>query len=81
MSAQKRGSPEYDPAYKYDFIYKVLFHNVNALTKYAELDLTGDETTWGHGGYGEAGSGLTGRIRDKPGKTKGGQIVIASDVH
>ena len=41
MSAHKRGSPEYDPAYKYDYIYKVLVHNVNAIKKIAELYLTG----------------------------------------
>jgi hypothetical protein len=81
LSAPKKGEIGYNPAYKYDFIYKVLFHNVNALTKFAELDQTGDETTWGHGGFGEAGSGIIGRVRDKPGKTKGGQIVLTSDVH
>jgi len=79
--AKKRGEEGYNPAYKYDFIYEVLVHNVNALTKHAELDLCGDETTWGHGGYGEAGSGLVGRILGKPGVTKGGQIVLVSDVH
>ena len=77
----KKGQPGYDPAYKYDYLYKVLIHNVNALTKTAELDMTGDETTWGHGGFGEAGSGLTGRIQGKPGVSKGGQTVIVSDVH
>jgi hypothetical protein len=81
LVAPKKGECGYNPAYKYDLIYKVLFHNINAVSKYAELDQTGDETTWGHGGFGEAGSGLVGRVRDKPGKTKGGQIVLISDVH
>ena len=76
----KHGQPGYDPAYKFDMLYKTLVHNVNAITKTAALDLCGDETTWGHGGYGEAGSGLCGRITGKPGITKGGQIVILSDV-
>jgi hypothetical protein len=80
-TAPKRGEPGYDPAYKYDMIYKVLIDNLNAITEEAELDLSGDETTWGHGGFGEAGSGLIGRILNKPGVTKGGQIVMISDVH
>ncbi len=39
-------------------IYNFLIENLNAITEEAELDLCGNETTWGHGGYGEAGSGL-----------------------
>jgi hypothetical protein len=80
-TAPKRGEPGYNPAYKYDMLYDVLIENLNAITEEAELDLCGDETTWGHGGFGEAGSGLIGRIINKPGVTKGGQIVMISDVH
>jgi hypothetical protein len=80
-TAPKRGEPDYDPAYKYDMLYNVLIENLNAITEEAELDLSGDETTWGHGGFGEAGSGIIGRILNKPGVTKGGQIVMISDVH
>jgi hypothetical protein len=80
-TAPKRGEPAYNPAYKYDMLYNVLIENLNAITAEAELDLSGDETTWGHGGFGEAGSGLIGRILNKPGITKGGQIVMISDVH
>ena len=35
--------------------------------------------TWEYAGYGEAGSGITGRIVNKPGIPKGGKIVIVSD--
>lgn len=49
-NSPKRGQDGYDPAYKYDMLYDVLVHNVNAVTERAELDLCGDETTWGHGG-------------------------------
>ena len=80
-TAPKRGEPGYDPAYKYDMIYDTLIENLNAITEEAELDLCGDETTWGHGGFGESGSGLIGRIINKPGITKGGQIVMVSDVN
>eukprot|EP00957_Ditylum_brightwellii_P080553 6127482-Ditylum_brightwellii.AAC.2 len=44
------------------------------------LDLCGDETTFWHNGYGEAGSGIVGQVRDEPGVTKGGQIILLSDV-
>jgi hypothetical protein len=74
----KRGEPGYDPAYKYDLLWKVMVHNVNALTAVAGMDLTGDETTFGHGGYGEAGSGLLSRLIGKL-VTKGGQTVVVSD--
>jgi hypothetical protein len=77
----KRGEPRYNPAYKYDLLFDTLIYNINQTTKFAEWDQCGDETTWPHGGYGEAGSGLMGRIMGKPGVTKGGQIVIISDVH
>ena len=55
-------------------------HNVNCISKNAESDQCDDETTWGHGGFGEAGSGLVGRIMGKPGVSKGGHIVMVSDV-
>jgi hypothetical protein len=51
-------------------IYMVLVNNANAILRYDDLDQPGDKTTWEHGGFGDAGSGLVGRVRDKPGKTK-----------
>ena len=76
----KKGQEGYNPAAKYDLPYKVLVHNVNAITKSCGLDMCADETTWGHQGFGEAGSGVLGQILGKPGITKGGQTVICSDV-
>jgi hypothetical protein len=70
----------YNPAFKFNTLYDVLSSNLNVITKYAEANQCGDKTTWGHGGYGEAGSGLAGRIMGKPGITQGGQIVVISDV-
>jgi hypothetical protein len=61
-------------------LYDVIISNLNAITEHAEADQCGDETSWGHSGYGEAGSGLAGRIMGKPGITRGGQIGISSDV-
>ena len=59
-------------------IYKVMVHNTNAMTEKADENLTVDETTWGHAGYGESGSGLCGRLMNKR-KSKGGQTTIISD--
>ena len=79
--APKKGEEGYDPCYKYDYIYKVIVHNINELSKRAELDITGDETSWATASPGEAGAGVTGRIMGKPGVSKGGQTVIISDSH
>jgi hypothetical protein len=80
QTSPKRGEEGYDPAFKFDMLYDVIISNLNTITKYAEADQYGDETTWGHGRYGKAGSGLVGRIMGKPGITQGGQIVVMSYV-
>jgi hypothetical protein len=51
------------------------------MTQFAELDLCGNETTCGDGGFGEADSGILARRQNKPGITFGMQTVIISDVH
>ena len=80
-SVGNKGDPHYNPAYKYDMIFKVLVHNCNAITKYADLDLCGDETTFAHMGYGEANTGLLRRLGQmKPGITRGMQTVMIFDV-
>ena len=66
LTAKKQGEVGYNPAYKYDMIFDVLTSNVNALTLRAGLDLCGDETTWGHQGFGEPGSGIVSLILNKP---------------
>ena len=55
-----------------------MVHNCNAITKFADEMQTVDETTWGHAGFGESGSGLTGRLMNKK-VNKGGQTTIMSD--
>ncbi|KAG7374512.1 hypothetical protein IV203_013607 [Nitzschia inconspicua] len=79
--AKKRGEEGYDPTYKYDYIFKAMIHNVRVISERALLDLCGDETTWGHQGYGEKGSGVLERIRNKPGITKGMQTVLLCDAY
>ena len=77
----KKGDRGYDPAYKYDYIYKCLIRNINELTMLADLDLRGDKMTCGHGGFEEAGSGTLARRQNKPGNTFKMQTVLVSDVH
>ena len=68
----------YNPASKFDAIYDRMVFNCNAITKYADENQTVDETTWGHAGYGESGSGITTRLMNKK-VNKGGQTTIMSD--
>eukprot|EP00957_Ditylum_brightwellii_P195804 14917951-Ditylum_brightwellii.AAC.1 len=42
----KRGKENYDPAYKFDYSWKTMFHNVNAIPKIASLDLCGNKRNW-----------------------------------
>jgi hypothetical protein len=72
--APKKGDADYDPGYtdcdpvyKYDNIYKCLVHSIDKFTQLGDLDLCGDKTTCGHGGFREAGSGLLARQLNKPG--------------
>ena len=56
--------------------------SIGWLTKKACDDLYINRSTYGFGGYGEAGTGLILLIIIfKPGVTKGGQIVLVSDVN
>ena len=55
-----------------------MVHNCNGITKFADENQTVDETTWGHAGYGESGSGITTRLMNKK-VNKGGQTTIMSD--
>ena len=54
---------------------------MNCISKHAESDQCGDEMSWGHGGFGEAGSDLVGRIMGKPGVSKGEHIFMISDMN
>ena len=51
--AKKIGEANFEPAYKYDLIFKTMVKNCNALTKFAEPNFCCDETTFSHMGYGE----------------------------
>ena len=75
----KRGQEGYEPANKYDYVFKCLVENTNAITEKAGLDLCGDETTFGHMGYGPRDTDLLKRQKGKM-VTKGAQIVVVTDV-
>ena len=61
----EQGHPDYNLAYKYNLVYKVLVGNTNIVTKNAELDLYGNQTTYGFMGYDEANSGAMSKIMGK----------------
>ena len=79
LTAKKRDQEGYDPAYKYDSIFETICHNVNALTLFAGLDLSGDETSFPFNGWGEMLAGLFGYVKGKPGMSRGGQTILVSD--
>ena len=80
IASQKKNQANYIPAYRYDFIYDTLVHNVNALTKKADDDQCVDETTFPFNVYGEPGAGLISLILNKPHVTKGAQLVLSCNV-
>ena len=58
-SVPKRGDYDFDPTYKYYYIFKCIINNVNYVTKYAELDATIDETTFATASAAESGTSVT----------------------
>lgn len=52
LTAKKKKEVGYDPAYKFDYIFDVLHHNVNAVTLFASKDLCLDVTSYAFNGWG-----------------------------
>jgi hypothetical protein len=66
LAEPKRGMPNYNPYSKHDYTYTVLLHNMNYVTRRADMDGTINESTWGFGGYlGECGGRLMGKRYQK----------------
>ena len=74
-----RGDATFDPAHKFDLVYECMVKNLEEVTNKATLDQTVDESSWGHGGYGEKGTGIVTDIINKPGISRGGQVVTCMD--
>ena len=81
LTSKKGGDPNYEPAYRFNYILDVICHNTNALTLFAESDQCFDETSYTFNGWGEAGTRLIGLVLGKPNITRGGQLCLMSDVH
>ena len=78
LSNPGRGNPGYNPAYKYDLTFKCVVDNTNVISAKADETQSKDETTWGHSGYGESGTGITTKFVNKK-VSCGGQVVIVMD--
>ena len=61
-------------------IWDVIIQNINYSSKMGGLDMCGDETSCYHQVWGDANSGPTFNIINKYGVTKGGKIVLVTDV-
>ena len=70
MTVPKKGNPNFNPTYKYDYIFKCIINNVNYVTKFAKLDATIDKTTFATESPGESGAGVTFRVIGKPNVSK-----------
>ena len=77
LAEPKREMPNYNPCSRYDFVYKVMVHNMNYVTRRADSDGTTDESSWGFRGYmGECGGCLIGK--KVPNR---GQTTFLMDIH
>ena len=75
------GNDDYRPEAKFELLWNCICNNTNALTVKAGKNCAGDESTWGFMGYGtNDGAHVIERRVGKPGVTKGGQLVVISDV-
>ena len=74
----RTASSDYNPAYKYHLIYLCNQANTVSLLKSGPVDLTGDETTWAFGGFGESGASLVLTIKGKK-CGRGGQTVLVME--
>ena len=69
----------YYPAYKFDLPHKDLAENINTIPEKYDENQVIDESSWPHCGYGEAGSGIFGRLYQNKKFTKGGKTLLCMD--
>ncbi len=58
-----KGNTGFNPFMKYGLVFKALVHNMNCVTRTANLDATIDKSMWGFGGY---MVDCSGRLINKP---------------
>ena len=61
-AAKSRDQEGYNPAYKFDLPHKALVENTNAISAKADANQVIGESSWPHCGYGEARSGICGKL-------------------
>ena len=76
---KSRHQEGYDPAYKFDLPYKDLVANTNKISGKDDENQVIDDSSWTHCGYGEARSGIFGRLSQNKKFAKGGQNVMCMD--
>ena len=78
-AAESRDQEGYDPVYTFDLPYKDLVANNNSISEKSHENKVIDDSSWPHCEYGEAGSGICGRLYQNKKFAKGGQTVIYTD--
>ena len=78
-ASPKKGEDDYNLAYKYNMIWDVIIHNVNAMSNRVGLEIFGDETSWIHQEQVKYKSVLSFKIINKNGVLKGGKIVLVAN--
>ena len=71
----KEGTPDYNPAHKFDLIYQCLIHNTNKITLKAGMDIVMDKSSWTFYGFGGL---FVDYLKDKI-VSRGGQTVLIMD--
>ena len=79
---KQKSDPSYNLEYNCDLLFKALVNNINAVTKYADLDLCRDETKFLYMSHGEPDTGFLKRLGQiKLDVTRGMQTVMLFDAN
>ena len=76
---ESRDQEVYNPAYKFDLPYKVLFANTNAISEKTDDNQVINESSWPHSGYVETGSVICRILSQNKNFSKGGFTVLCID--
>ena len=78
-TGKSRDQEFYVPTYKFDLPYNSLVANTNAISAKVDENLVIYGSSWPHCGYGEAESGICGRLSQNNKFAKVGQTVLCID--